>query len=81
MLLVTGKRMDQSAAPSTVFVIDDDREVRVSIAELLKGVGLRAETFNAAPEFLARKRKRLLRWLDSTSLEVPEDARSALVPM
>jgi hypothetical protein len=33
---VTGKRMDQSAAPPTVFVIDDDREVRVSIAELLK---------------------------------------------
>jgi FixJ family two-component response regulator len=41
----------------TVFVVDDDDDVRVSIAELLRSAGLRAETFATAREFLARERK------------------------
>jgi CheY-like chemotaxis protein len=40
----------------TVFVIDDDDDVRASIAGLLKSAGLRAETFESAQEFLSRER-------------------------
>jgi len=39
-----------------VFVVDDDDDVRVSIAELLRSAGLRAETFATAQEFLGRER-------------------------
>lgn len=39
----------------TVFVIDDDVDVRASIAGLLKSVGLRSETFGTARDFLSRK--------------------------
>ena len=49
--------MTQSdALAPTVFVIDDDADVRASIAGLLKLVGLRAETFDSAKEFLSRER-------------------------
>jgi signal transduction histidine kinase/CheY-like chemotaxis protein len=49
--------MAQSSAQSTtVFVIDDDADVRASIGGLLKSVGLRAETFTSAQEFLSRER-------------------------
>jgi len=41
----------------TVFVVDDDDDVRVSITELLRSVGLRAEAFATAREFLDRERK------------------------
>jgi len=40
----------------TVFVVDDDGDVRVSIAELLRSAGLRAETFATAQDFLSRPR-------------------------
>jgi len=36
----------------TVFVVDDDADVRDSIAELVESVGLQAETFASAPAFL-----------------------------
>ena len=39
----------------TVFVIDDDVEVRASIQSLLKAAGLRSESFGTAEEFLHRK--------------------------
>lgn len=48
--------MSRSAPTPTVFVVDDDDDVRVSIAELLRSAGLRAETFATAREFLGRKR-------------------------
>ena len=41
-----------SPAPATVFVIDDDGDVRASIQRLLKTVGLRGEGFARAQEFL-----------------------------
>ena len=41
-----------SPAPATVFVIDDDGDVRASIQRLLKTVGLRGEGFASAQEFL-----------------------------
>jgi FixJ family two-component response regulator len=44
------------AQSSTVFVIDDDAHVRASIAGLLRSVGLCAETFTSAQEFLSRER-------------------------
>lgn len=44
-----------SADPSTVFVIDDDVDVRASIRGLLKSVGLRSECFETAEQFLQRK--------------------------
>jgi FixJ family two-component response regulator len=40
---------------STVFVIDDDAEVRMSIQGLLKAAGLNSESFATAEEFLAKK--------------------------
>jgi FixJ family two-component response regulator len=43
--------MKPRSAP-TVFVIDDDVEVRMSIQSLLKVAGLRSETFGTAEEFL-----------------------------
>jgi FixJ family two-component response regulator len=48
--------MSRSGPTPTVFVVDDDDDVRVSIAELLRSVGLRAETFATAREFLGRER-------------------------
>ena len=40
--------------PPTVFVIDDDGDVRTSIQRLLKTVGLRGEAFASAQDFLRR---------------------------
>jgi FixJ family two-component response regulator len=41
-----------SRSTPTVFVIDDDAEVRSSIQGLLKAAGLRSESFGTAEEFL-----------------------------
>jgi len=46
--------MTSRSAP-TVFVIDDDVEVRMSIQGLLKAAGLHSESFGTAEEFLANK--------------------------
>ena len=46
--------MTQPATTPTVFVIDDDADVRAAVAGLLKSVGLRCETFGTAQEFLHR---------------------------
>lgn len=40
---------------ATVFVIDDDADVRASIQGLLKSAGLRSECFETAEEFLEKK--------------------------
>jgi FixJ family two-component response regulator len=48
--------MSQPSEAPTVFVIDDDPQVRASIAGLLKSEGLRSETFGTAQEFLDRAR-------------------------
>ena len=40
--------------PATVFVIDDDGDVRASIQRLLKTVGLHGEAFASARDFLQR---------------------------
>jgi FixJ family two-component response regulator len=47
--------MTPDGAP-TVFIVDDDALVRVSIQGLLKSVGLRSEMFETAEEFLRAKR-------------------------
>jgi RNA polymerase sigma factor (sigma-70 family) len=41
---------------SVVFVVDDDASVREAIASLIKSVGLNAETFETAQDFLQSKR-------------------------
>ena len=41
---------------SVVFVVDDDREFRESLNNLLRSIGLRVETFASAQEFLNSKR-------------------------
>lgn len=41
----------------TVFVIDDDSQVRVSLQRLIRSVGLRVTTFASAGEFLNSERK------------------------
>ena len=48
--------MAQSASTATVFIIDDDADMRASIAGLLKSVGLGSEAFASAQEFLHRGR-------------------------
>jgi FixJ family two-component response regulator len=48
--------MNQSAVVPTVFIIDDDADLRASIAGLLKSVGLNSEIFGTAQEFLRRQR-------------------------
>jgi len=46
-----------SSGPTpTVFVVDDDDDVRESIAELMRSAGLRVETFATAQAFLCRER-------------------------
>src|SRR5438552_8471524 len=50
------RRMNETADAPMVFVIDDDADVRLSIAGLLKSAGLRSETFGTAQEFLDRRR-------------------------
>jgi FixJ family two-component response regulator len=44
-----------STAQRTVFVIDDDPEIRAAMQRLLEAAGLRAEFFAAAHDFLKRK--------------------------
>jgi FixJ family two-component response regulator len=44
-----------SPAHRTVFVIDDDPDIRAAMQRLLETVGLRAELFAAAQDFLQRK--------------------------
>jgi FixJ family two-component response regulator len=48
--------MSRSGPRPTVFVVDDDDDLRVAIAELLRAAGVRAETFATAQEFLCRER-------------------------
>ena len=43
-----------SSASATVFVIDDDPEMRAAMQRLLKTVGLHAEAFASAKDFLQR---------------------------
>jgi FixJ family two-component response regulator len=38
---------------ATVFIVDDDADVRESLQELLESVGLRSQSFGTAQEFLA----------------------------
>ena len=40
----------------TVFIIDDDRGMRMAIQDLVESIGLRAESFSSGEEFLSRKR-------------------------
>jgi len=37
----------------TIFIVDDDRDVRESLQELLESVGLRSKSFETAQEFLS----------------------------
>ena len=46
----------KSAVVPSVFIIDDDRGMRQSIQDLVESVGLHAESFATAEEFLNRKR-------------------------
>jgi FixJ family two-component response regulator len=39
----------------TVFVVDDDRSVHEAIESLVRSIGLRAETFGSAPDFLRKR--------------------------
>ncbi len=40
----------------TVFIVDDDRDVRESLEELLESVGLHSKSFGTAQEFLSSPR-------------------------
>ena len=45
----------KSAAVPTVFIVDDDRGMRQAVQDLVESVGLRAESFATALEFLSRQ--------------------------
>jgi FixJ family two-component response regulator len=45
----------KSAGVPTVFIIDDDRGMRQAVQDLVESVGLRAESFATALEFLSRQ--------------------------
>jgi len=45
-----------SETDGVVFVVDDDAEMRESLKNLIRSVGLRVEVFPSAPEFLQSKR-------------------------
>jgi FixJ family two-component response regulator len=45
-----------SEASSIVFIIDDDAQVRASLANLCRSVSLKVETFSSTDEFLQRDR-------------------------
>jgi FixJ family two-component response regulator len=45
----------KSAALPTVFIIDDDRDMRQAIHDLVESVGLRAESFATGEEFLGTR--------------------------
>jgi FixJ family two-component response regulator len=44
----------KSVDPATVLIVDDDSDVREAIKDLVESVGLHAESFATAEEFLAR---------------------------
>ena len=46
----------KSEALPTVFIVDDDSDMREAITDLVESVGLRAESFASGEEFLRRRR-------------------------
>jgi len=46
-----------SSGDATIFIIDDDASVRESIKDLVESVGLHAESFATAQEFLSSERR------------------------
>ena len=72
-----------SDAP-TVFIVDDDRSVRTSLARLMRSASLESETFASAKEFLEREhpdgpgcRVLDLSMPGSTGLELQQDMAAA----
>jgi FixJ family two-component response regulator len=53
---IKAKTKMKPTPPPTVFVVDDDDLVRASIQGMLKSVGVHAETFGTAQEFLRSNR-------------------------
>src|SRR5262245_35150345 len=47
---------EQSEAQPVVFVVDDDASIRATLSSLIRSVGIRAEAFASASEFLAVRR-------------------------
>jgi FixJ family two-component response regulator len=45
-----------NAADSTVYIVDDDADIRNAIEDLLTSVGLRAQSFGTAQEFLSGRK-------------------------
>ena len=50
------QKIQQAEAQPVVFVVDDDTSVRGALSNLIRSVGLRAEVFASASEFLSGKR-------------------------
>ena len=76
--------------PATVFVVDDDEAVRASLKLLLKTLGLPAQTYASAQEFLATFDARRggclvldIRMPGMSGLELQEElnARGAILPI
>ena len=50
------QKIQQAEAQPVVFVVDDDTSVRGALSNLIRSVGLRAEVFASASEFLSGNR-------------------------
>ena len=71
-----------------VYVVDDDSSIRQALSSLLRSVGLRAETFGSAQEFLRAPRAEApaclvldVRLPDGSGLDLPEELRNLEVPL
>ena len=49
-------KLEQAESQPVVCIVDDDESVRRAVSNLVRSIGLRAETFASALEFLAAKR-------------------------
>src|ERR1700690_4196588 len=54
--VIGGSKMAANDTSAAVFVVDDDASVRDGIRTLLRSVGLQAEVFSSAEEFLKAAR-------------------------
>jgi FixJ family two-component response regulator len=50
------EKPEQAESQPVVFIVDDDESMRRAVSNLVRSIGLRAQTFASALEFLAAKR-------------------------
>jgi RNA polymerase sigma factor (sigma-70 family) len=84
----SANRAGAASRSEIVYVVDDDSSIRQALSGLLRSVGLRAETFGSAQEFLRARRAEVpaclvldVRLPDGSGLDLPEELRNLDVPL